>query len=79
MRTGRRAHFRKFHTDRPTNLSSKNWFRIESSYEPSKQDIEQSQIDLGYHPNGYGGPSNVERSIYRCRFITTWSCSASCD
>lgn len=72
-------HFKKFHTDKAMGPGQKNYFRIESAFKPSSGDIEKAQIDLGFSPYGYGGPDDVETRIEGVKWITTWSCSYSCD
>ena len=42
--------------------------------------IQQLQLNLGYHPAGYGGPWNVScNKLEDGSFRYTWNCSASCD
>ena len=71
--------FKKYHTDAAMSPSGKNWFRIESAFKPSMGDMEKAQSDLGFDPRGYGGPDNIELEIKSGMFITTFSCSGSCD
>jgi hypothetical protein len=71
--------FKIFHTDKAMGPRDRNWGRIESLFKPSPQDIAQAQIDLGYHPLGYGGPDCVEIRKKGEVFITTWAWGYSCD
>lgn len=43
--------------------------------------IAELQLNLGYHPAGYGGPWSISSESKRDdgTFRYTWQCSASCD
>lgn len=75
----KKNHFKKFLTDRANSVSTKNYFRIESSYRPTKEDMILVQKEYGFDPRGYGGPDNIELEIKSGMFITTFSCAGSCD
>lgn len=70
---------RAFLTDRSTSPSTENWFRYESTTPPTLKDLIRVQMELGFDPRGYGGPSNVSTDQPYKLFITTWSCAGSCD
>ncbi len=47
---------------------------------PTHQDIAAAQEQAGFHPCGYGGPSNVSRMLQADgSWRVTWECGASCD
>jgi len=49
-------------------------------FESLKEAIYNAQIELGYHPNGYGGPFHIKEISTQNSFIViTWSCFGSCD
>lgn len=42
--------------------------------------VERLQMELGYHPAGYGGPWSIyPDTLANGKIRTTWQCSASCD
>jgi hypothetical protein len=47
---------------------------------PSDEDVEAAQIQHGYHPGGYGGPSEVRRTkMNDGTWTVRWRSFASCD
>lgn len=61
-------------------VSSTISFEMVTDDYPTEDDVANAQIDLSYHPAGYGGPMSIERSrMDDGKIKTTWKCYASCD
>lgn len=60
-------------------VSGSIYFELWSTREYTNQDIGESQVHAGYHPNGYGGPNGLKIQIEDGLVKHTWSCWASCD
>jgi len=54
-------------------------FEAESDDKLEGDTVALIQTKLGYHPAGYGGPSNIKGERTTDRYITSWYCYASCD
>lgn len=55
-------------------------FEAVSPRELSADIIAELQLNLGYHPAGYGGPWSIGGGLQKDgSYLYTWSCSASCD
>jgi hypothetical protein len=57
----------------------KNYYKLLSTYKPSPMDIRQAQIWLGYDPQGYDGPFNVEIKQDGKKWVTYWESSSSSE
>lgn len=54
-------------------------FEARSSFEPTLAEIADAQLRAGYHPNGYGGPGQIQKRRVGDEWVTTFNCFASCD
>lgn len=55
-------------------------FELLSSIRPKPSDIDIQQAQMGYHPRGYGGPSNlIIDQLPSHGWRATWSCWGSCE
>lgn len=61
-------------------ISDKVLFEAISVEPLTLEDIAVIQTNLGYSPSGYGGPDIANRNNESIEgYITSWTCSASCD
>lgn len=74
MRNMKRPFFKKYLTDRADTTGGVTWYRIESSFKPSIQDIELVQKDFGFDPLFFK-PDQIEISVGKLQWLTTW-CSS---
>lgn len=73
-------HFIAQVTERGSRPRENNWYKLKSTFRPSRGDIVQAQTFLGFDPAGYGGPSDIDiKEVSANKFITVWSSSASSD
>lgn len=73
-------HFMCQVTHRGVKPSENNFYKLKSTFRPSRKDIIQAQTQLGFNPDGYLGPSDIEiREVSSGKFLTTWSSAASCE
>lgn len=54
-------------------------FELVTDDKPSPREVSDSQIRLGYHPAGYGGPYRIDSRETMNGWVTIWECSGSCD
>lgn len=54
-------------------------FKCLADKELDVETISHLQSKAGYHPMGYGGPSNIKREKEGTKIAHTWECSGSCD
>lgn len=57
----------------------RNYYKLTTTYRPSFQDIRVAQEKLGYHPDGYGGPDNVDKTQEGRKWVTRWCSGSSCE
>jgi hypothetical protein len=55
------------------------WFSLESLHAPALPELEDFQTRSGYSPMGYGLYNRKTDLQPSGRYLTTWSCSDSCD
>jgi hypothetical protein len=78
------AYNRHFH---PVLISSQgstrqhgvNYYKLYTTYKPSFHDIRTAQEQLGFHPAGYGGPSNLDITQEGKKWVSRWESSSSCE
>lgn len=56
-----------------------NRYGLRTPHVPSRDTLVEAQTAAGFHPAGYGGPSNVSSRADGDEVVTTWTSSSSCD
>lgn len=62
------------------HFGNRTIFTVELDHEITYEEAIQIQREAGYHPAGYGGPSEPRLVEKReDKFVYRFSCSSSCD
>lgn len=62
-----------------SGIAGRVLFEGVSDREPTEDEIQQAQIEAGYHPAGYGGPWYVCFEEEKGEWKVRWTCAGSCD
>lgn len=65
----------------------KNYYELRTLERPTRTQIREAQVELGFPPSGYEGPHNISSKNYLWNsngrrivgYVTVWTSRATCD